>query len=302
MLTGVDNRDELTKPGNNGLLEHIKTQNRLMGKVKQTSDAALDSRVMVTASDLANKKLQNMLNGNNSVGIDVDQFVSRCIQFMRSGGVPPTPNVPSTQARRRRTQTQDDEDDADESTEALDWALLGREACFPFTKRPPVSSFLLGPLSVQKKVRKTQTQRTARSQRQPQGPASRPQELTQADMKQSENSNLTHLVEGILKRLKTHINDQAEKWEGELNELEEEPDEEDFEAASRRHRVWRSSDDSPAVSLFDFVVNPHSFGQTVENIFYVSFLIKEGRVKVDIDDTGLPLLGKLIRSAHQTVS
>ncbi|KIM29786.1 hypothetical protein M408DRAFT_328614 [Serendipita vermifera MAFF 305830] len=34
------------------------------------------------------------------------------------------------------------------------------------------------------------------------------------------------------------------------------------------------------VSLFEFVINPRSFGQSVENLFYVSFLVKEGRAAV----------------------
>jgi hypothetical protein len=263
-----------------------------MGKVKQTADAALDSRVMVFASDLASKKLKNTLHGNNSVGIDVDQFVSRCIQFMRSGPNAASGNrLSSTQARQRRRTAPDEEEDDEDAGEALDWALLGREACFPFNKRPPVSSFLLGPLSVQRRVRATQIRR-ARSQRQPLGPATRPQELTQSDIKQSENSNLTHLVKGIQTRLKKHIEQQAEEMENELNEIEGEPDEEDFEAASRRHRVWITPEDEPAVSLFDFVVNPRSFGQTVENLFYISFLIREGTVKVLEDKSGLPLLGE----------
>ena len=44
--------------------------------------------------------------------------------------------------------------------------------------------------------------------------------------------------------------------------------------------------------LFDFVINPFSFAQTVENIFYISFLIKEGKFGVQDDDDGLPTLCK----------
>jgi TfoX/Sxy family transcriptional regulator of competence genes len=47
--------------------------------------------------------------------------------------------------------------------------------------------------------------------------------------------------------------------------------------------------------LFQFVINPTSFGQSVENLFYLSFLgiysspltisiVKEGKVEIDIDD------------------
>jgi hypothetical protein len=131
-----------------------------------------------------------------------------------------------------------------------------------------------------------------RQQRQPVGPATKPQELTQADIKQSENSNLPHLVKGIKNRLEKHIDDNGEKAAEELSQIDGEPDEEDIQACSRRHRVWMTTEGEGAVSLFDFVVNPTSFGQTVENLFYISFLIREGSVKVEEDDDGLPLLGK----------
>lgn len=290
ILTATDKRDELIRPDNHDLLDHIKKQNYYMTKVKQTADAALDARVLVYASDLASKRLKNTLHGQGSVGIDVDQFVSRCIHFMKSGGDPEAPSA--TQVRNRRRTGAEEEDEEDEDTgEALDWALMGKEACFPFNKRPPVSSFLLGPLSVQRRARASQVRRV-RQQRQPVGPATKPQELTQADIKQSENSNLPHLVKGIKDRLEKHIEENGEKAAEELSQIEGDPDEEDIQAASRRHRVWMTTEGEGAVSLFDFVVNPTSFGQTVENLFYISFLIREGSVKVEEDDDGLPLLGK----------
>jgi hypothetical protein len=34
------------------------------------------------------------------------------------------------------------------------------------------------------------------------------------------------------------------------------------------------------------VINPDDYGQTVENIFYASFLIKEGQAGIQVDDDG----------------
>lgn len=40
------------------------------------------------------------------------------------------------------------------------------------------------------------------------------------------------------------------------------------------------------VNLFRLFVNPDSFAQSVENLFYTSFLVKEGRVGIDVKDDG----------------
>lgn len=39
------------------------------------------------------------------------------------------------------------------------------------------------------------------------------------------------------------------------------------------------------VPYLQFIINPNSFAQTVENMFYFSFLVKEGKAAIEIDDT-----------------
>ncbi|KAF9565546.1 hypothetical protein CPC08DRAFT_733951 [Agrocybe pediades] len=43
------------------------------------------------------------------------------------------------------------------------------------------------------------------------------------------------------------------------------------------------------INLFKFVINPDNFAQSVENIFYLSFLIRDGLVALDFED-GEPLI------------
>jgi len=45
------------------------------------------------------------------------------------------------------------------------------------------------------------------------------------------------------------------------------------------------------INLFKFVVNPNDFAQSVENIFYLSFLIRDGKAAFETQD-GEPVICK----------
>uniref|UniRef100_A0A2K5CG18 Non-structural maintenance of chromosomes element 4 n=2 Tax=Aotus nancymaae TaxID=37293 RepID=A0A2K5CG18_AOTNA len=52
---------------------------------------------------------------------------------------------------------------------------------------------------------------------------------------------------------------------------------------------FREDPDTP-MSFFDFVVDPHSFSRTVENIFHVSFIIRDGFARIRLDQDRLPII------------
>ncbi|KAI9136279.1 Nse4 C-terminal-domain-containing protein [Paraphysoderma sedebokerense] len=52
-------------------------------------------------------------------------------------------------------------------------------------------------------------------------------------------------------------------------------------------------------NYYEFVINPHDFAQTVENIFYVSFLIKEGKATIRKDEETEDLVVYAIDSSAQ---
>lgn len=52
-----------------------------------------------------------------------------------------------------------------------------------------------------------------------------------------------------------------------------------------------------SINLFEFVIDPTSFSNTVENIFYLSFLVRDGRVSIE-DSDGEPILSKSWKAAE----
>ncbi|KAF2456311.1 Nse4 C-terminal-domain-containing protein [Lineolata rhizophorae] len=293
-----DRRDELVaSPGNHDLLRQmLERSDRDMNQVKQTSDATMESANFLSLVDISVRKANAEVDGN--LGVDLDEFIGKCIGFMRRGGPPPADTSPAhgeegdeaaTQARRhgssrRSVATEGDELDDDDG-DALNWGAFGSRACFPGNLRPPVPAFLLGPLSVQKRARQA-TQRRARLGR-PEGPTSRPEDLKASDIERNENANITAFCVKVRQRLKSHIEDAMEAVE---DNLEDDMTEEQEKELLRRYRVQSTDGESGLVGFFDFVINPKSFGQTIENMFAVSFLIRDGNVAIEEDENGLPLL------------
>jgi hypothetical protein len=156
-----------------------------------------------------------------------------------------------------RRHGQDDEDDADDDD--LDWARLGREAAFKGNKRPATTDFLLGPMSVTKRIRLVKQRRQGLKR----GNATmvRPVEIENNEEKGPENNANTslRLVRSIHTVLEGYFADHPELADTGLN-------------------------------LFKAVINPNSFGQTIENIFYISFLVKDGFISVQEDDDDLPVM------------
>ncbi|KIW18646.1 hypothetical protein PV08_02935 [Exophiala spinifera] len=285
-----DSKSEYLRPDSKGLEETLREANELYKSVKQTSEATIDSRLLVETADLSYRKINSLTLGDGSAGIDVDDFITKCIGFMK-GGDEPADNIPeehpsSENQRRRRRHAEAEEENEDDEGDTMNWEYLGRNACFLYNARPCLTGFLLGPLSVQKKARQ-QTQRKAREARSQATQVSRPIELNEEDLEKQESASLTTVCTEIARLLYDHLARGDEAVNRDCEELGEDLTKDQIQEILSRHRMA----DNGCVSLFDFCVNPKSFGQTVENLFYVSFLVKEGKVGLDFDGNGLPTLG-----------
>ncbi|KAI9795852.1 MAG: nuclear protein [Piccolia ochrophora] len=296
-----DSRAEFLAPKSTGIIDTLNEANNIIRSVKQTSDATLDSRLLVSTADLSYKKTAQLQLGDAGQSIDVDEFVSKCISFMRSGPAirPGNEIFSSTPRQRRHRMTQVDSADGSdqENADPLDWAHFGRKACFPHNHRPPVPSFLLGPLSVQKRVRAPRTRREDLRKRLAERGV-RPQELEAVDLERAESSSLTIICKKVRNILVDFLATRSKAMETEAEEMQnrgEDVSEKEVQGLRARYGLA----DDGGIPLFNFVVNPHSFGQTVENLFYVSFLIREGSVGVNQDGNGLPTLHETERQKMQ---
>ena len=63
---------------------------------------------------------------------------------------------------------------------------------------------------------------------------------------------------------------------------------------------WRENN-KEAINYFKFVIDPNCFGSSIENMFHVSFLIKDGRASVQVcQDTGVPMIKPINKQQMQT--
>ena len=292
-----ENPEEFLQDDPTALLEYLNKSDRIIKTVKQTAEAAIDSRGLVVAADLSARRVHRLTSGNVGNAIDVDEFVSKCITYMLQGrGIDDDEAVELSSTQRRRRQPargalgSDDEDgDGGDHGDMFNWAHLGRFACIPAVRRPALPGFLLGPLSIEKKARKV-TKRSAPF-RVNNLQEVRPEELRVEDLKKSDKNDLPSICRKIYVQLEQAqreaqdtVEDLCDKNEGDITSEEQ-------RALMERHALRGNG----GIDLLRFVVNPRSFGQTVENLFYVSFLIREGSIKLDFDDDGLPAIGMQFR-------
>lgn len=132
------------------------------------------------------------------------------------------------------------------------WQKLGSEA-ENYLKRTPTFHFMLGSFKTEPPVVKQRIERQKRSNK------TEEKGVMPAQLKKMEESHQEATekeVERILGYLQTFFRDEPET----------------------------------PISFFDFVIDPNSFARTVENIFHVSFIIRDGFARIKLDQDKLPII------------
>ncbi|XP_028336814.2 non-structural maintenance of chromosomes element 4 homolog A [Physeter macrocephalus] len=75
-----------------------------------------------------------------------------------------------------------------------------------------------------------------------------------------------------------------------MEESHQEATEKEVERILGLLQTYFQKDPDTPMSFFDFVVDPHSFARTVENIFHVSFIIRDGFARIRLDQDRLPII------------
>ncbi|XP_075390542.1 non-structural maintenance of chromosomes element 4 homolog A isoform X2 [Tenrec ecaudatus] len=75
-----------------------------------------------------------------------------------------------------------------------------------------------------------------------------------------------------------------------MEESHQEATEKEVERILGLLQTYFHEDPETPISFFDFVVDPHSFPRTVENIFHVSFIIRDGFARIRLDQDRLPII------------
>ncbi|KAF8424227.1 hypothetical protein BGX38DRAFT_1304188 [Terfezia claveryi] len=234
-----DNKAEYLLPNSTGLLTTLTKANQLFKSVKQTSDATLDSRILVDAADMAYNRAKALsLGASAATGIDIDEFVGKLITYMRN-----SPDV-----GQRRAGDDDEQHGGGDEGDMLDWAYLGRTATFKGNKRPATSDFLLGPLSVQKRQRIIKSR--ASGLKRNAANIVRPQELKPSDIQNQESNSTTKLVMEIADTLDEYLteHDLTEEGQG-VNYFRFVINPKSFLVRDGRAALWEGDDGWPWLGL-----------------------------------------------------
>ncbi|XP_036592972.1 non-structural maintenance of chromosomes element 4 homolog A [Trichosurus vulpecula] len=75
-----------------------------------------------------------------------------------------------------------------------------------------------------------------------------------------------------------------------MEESQQEATEKEVERILGLLQTYFGEEPETPISFFDFVIDPNSFARTVENIFHVSFIVRDGFARIRLDQDKLPII------------
>jgi len=134
----------------------------------------------------------------------------------------------------------------------FDWVMLGRESGICFNSVPDRVRFLAGPMEAEREAKERKVAHRQKRTDMSNVEEVRPEQVT----KEKGTSDQASAVEKSMKEMKDKL---TERVIAESNE-----------------------NDCDDIDGVQFLFNPKSFTQTVENMFYYSFLVKKGEAEIGV--------------------
>jgi hypothetical protein len=150
----------------------------------------------------------------------------------------------------------------------FDWRTLGAECGICFNALPVRVSFLAGPLDAQMAESPQKKSRVVRQR----AAAEQGEEVKPEQVQASKEKKDTDQLSVLLKQMKKKLRDRCQ---------------EEFKASEERAAGDEAAeklvqDRGMEIDGVQYLFNPNSFTQTVENIFHFSFLIKKGEAAIGV--------------------
>lgn len=246
-------RSEKLADANTGEFEKIRTSNNeLYDRVAYTREAVLDGENVELIASRVARQVDQLLTVPR---YDADKLVlklrSKCSVMVGST-----------------------------SEEIFDWRQLGVEAGSCFNAVPTNVSFMNGPIDAAYEPK--QRKKPERKRRPMDDDVEEEEVGTLQQKKKSRDQDKLSAAEKHVSDIQKLLSKKSESSQGHAMEkckelFQKEPDEWDQEE-SEAYRAERPGE----VCAVQFLFNPRSFTQTVENIFGLSFLVKQGLAKVGV--------------------
>eukprot|EP00794_Sanderia_malayensis_P005389 gene5389-6062_t len=148
----------------------------------------------------------------------------------------------------------EDEDDAmKRKLDSLNWNLLAKK-CSGYFKRAPTVDFMLGPLIIEVKKKPAREGNNRRNEKFDLSQKVAPEEISKVEEQEEATTKEVERIYSVLRKV--------------------------------------TKEGTQAIGLFEFITDPASFGATVENLFHLSFLVKDGKARIDLDENEQPTVCK----------
>ncbi|CAK9441043.1 uncharacterized protein LODBEIA_P49120 [Lodderomyces beijingensis] len=231
--------------------------------VRDTKVHLEDSEVFKEASGFAALNAKNLRFGDSGIALNESDVLKRIKKWAATDEA-----VASNQVGINGLEGMDDDDDDDDDDDPItdelpfnqvNWLKLG-SLYHQLSKKPVSVDFLYGPLANEKRKVAARARNVDDTTRV--STSTTAKSVAARDIQHDEEKNTAYMVRLI-------------------------------------YETFLSKDDGDEISFYKFFIDPDSFAQSVENLFYTSFLIKDGRLKLSAGDDGRPYVKKVSQKEIQ---